>query len=163
MSINNDKSQLVRYFESAIVNRSLPDVDKVVSLRARLGEPLHTYSLREAETNVKQRLKDAYVIVKLGLSDERNSLRRLDSDITTTIMTIFMNVIGEIAFTHFNDLQDWNEKLNQRVLSKIFEEESKKNIDAMMNAIALKKAENEALKLVENEKKGDRFSNCQIF
>lgn len=137
MHIDNcDRGQLIGHYEKAIINCNLPDADKIISLRAKLGEPFESYSLEDAEHNIRKRLCDSYVVVLLGFSGEKS----LDVDV---IHTIFINIIGSTALSNFNDLQDWNENLNDKILNKILEDETKKDLEQMMDAIALKKAGSE--------------------
>lgn len=140
MHIDNcDRDQLLGHYEKAIINCNHPDADKVILLRAKLGEPFESYSLEDAEHNIRKRLSDSYVVVLLGFNGEKSSLVHLNVDV---INTIFFNILGSTYLSNFNDLQDWNENLNDKILNKILEDETKKDLEKMMNAIALKKAEN---------------------
>jgi hypothetical protein len=141
MHIDNcDRDQLLGHYENAIINCNLPAADKIISLRARLGEPFESYSLEDAEQNIRKRLCDSYVVVLLGFNGEKSSLVNLNVDV---INTIFFNIIGSTSLSNFNDLQDWNENLNDKILNKILEDEAKKDLEQMMDAIALKKAGSE--------------------
>lgn len=139
-----DRDQLLSHYENAIITRKFPDSDKIISLRAKLGEPFESSPLRDAEHNIRKRIGAAYAVISLGL-------HRLNADV---INSIFINIISSTALENINSLRDWNESLDDKILNKILEEESKKNLEQMMNTLALKKS--------ANTKTGAKISDCTI-